>query len=121
VADRPHIRTDGRAWAFVGYGAEIALPPPAVLKQRAIAEVYGEDAAMRGRVADLLDACTFDYEVVPGKDAITWLLGVVVYTDADHAELLKDIGDPVVHCFYGSLSLAARPADFEWNRVVVCE
>ena len=116
----PHIRTDGRTWAFVGYRSEISLPSPAVLKQRAIDEAYGEDTAMRDRVAELLEASTFDYEVVPGKDAITWLLGVVAYTDADHARLLADIGDPVVHCFYRSLELAC-PVGFEWNRVVVCE
>jgi hypothetical protein len=121
MADRPHIRTDGRTGAFVWYGWETPLPSPAVLKQRAIGETYGEDAAMRGRVIDLLEACTFDYEVVPGKDAITWLLGVVVCTDAGYARLLKDIGDPVVHCFYGALSAGARPADFDWNRVVVCD
>jgi hypothetical protein len=120
MTDRPHIRIDGRGRAFVGYGAEVPLPAPAALKDRAIDEAYGEDAAMRARVVELLEACTFDYEVVPGKDSITWLLGVVVYTDADHARRLEDIGDPVVHCFYGSLELAC-PVGFEWNRVVVCE
>jgi hypothetical protein len=29
---------------------------------------------MRARVVELLEACTFDYEVVPGKDSITWLM-----------------------------------------------
>lgn len=120
MANRPHIRTDGRDWAFVTEGAEIPLPAPTALKWRAIDEAYGENAVMRGRVVDLLEAFRFDYEVAPGKDSATWLLGVVVYTD-DNATLLADIGDPVVHCFYGALSLAVRPADFEWNRVVACD
>jgi hypothetical protein len=114
------IRTDGRTWVFVSYGGEIPLPSPTELKRRAIEESYGEHAAMHAQVIELLEACTFDYEVVPGKDAITWLLGVVVYTDAEHARVLGDLADSVVHCFYGSLS-AACPAGFESDRVVVCE
>jgi hypothetical protein len=120
MANRPHIRTDGKKWAFVGYGVEIDLPSPANLKRRAIEEAYGEHAAMREQVVELLEACTFDYEVVQGKDAITWLLGPVIYTDAEHARQLEDIGDSVVHCFYGSLALVCS-AGFTWSRVAVCE
>jgi hypothetical protein len=120
MAGRPHVHTDGKAWKFVGYGVEIDLPSPANLKRRALEEAYGEHAGMREQVIELLEACTFDYEVVQGKDAITWLLGIIVFTDAPHAGMLEDIGDPVVHCSFGSIELACS-VGFGWSRVVVCE
>jgi hypothetical protein len=104
MADR--IRTDGRTWLFVTCGIELPLPSPTELKRRAIEESYGEHAAMHAQVIELLEACTFDYEVVPGKDSITWLLGVVVYTDADHARVLQDFANSVCQATF--LSPAQR-------------
>jgi hypothetical protein len=118
VTRSPHVRTDGQTWAFVAYGREHPLPTPWELKRRAIQESYGETRAEREAVVELLEACDFDYEVVPGKDSATWLLGVVIRTDPDHARMLEDHAASVVHCFYGSLA-AACPAGFETDRVLI--
>ena len=87
---KPQIRKDTNSWMLVGYDAEIPLPSPSPLKRQAIEEAYGEDPAMHELVIELLEACTFDYEIVPGKDSITWLFGVIVYTDAEYAKILEN-------------------------------
>ncbi|MDB5311324.1 MAG: hypothetical protein JWO38_5526 [Gemmataceae bacterium] len=114
-----HIRSDGRTWAFAFFGAEIPLPAPAELKRRAIAAVNERTEAACERVAELLGACSFDYKAVPGKDAIEWLVGLVIHTGADHARWLADPADRTVHGFYAALQSACP--DLGSDRVVVVE
>lgn len=118
AARGPRIRSDGRTWTLAGwYGADLPLVPPAELKRQALAAADAEYEPERSGVVGLLDACTFEYEVVPGKDSVSWVLGVVIRTDAGRARRLADHSDPAVLGFYRALLAAAGP-DLGSERVV---
>lgn len=120
MAREPQVRSDGRTWTLVDwYGVDFPLLSPVELKQQALEEAGYEREPVRSAAIDLLEACSFEYEVVAGKDAISWLLGVVIHTDPEHARRLADHSDPAVHAVYGIL-LNVCP-DFGADRVVAHE
>ena len=118
-----HIRVDGpgRTLVLCG-GVELPLPSPARLKERTrelIAD-YTMPPDERARAEELLDALTFDYEVVAGRDGIEDVLGLVIYTDAEHGKFLNEWADPgVCSCVMSALGLV-RP-DLGSDRVVIVD
>lgn len=92
------------------------LPHPAQLREQAWAAALGEGEK---EVAELYACCSFDYEIVRGKDMFEQLVELVVRTDAETAAILNDMGHPAVSLFWGIL-LEFCPS-LESSRVVVVE
>jgi hypothetical protein len=114
---------DGQTRTFVPYvGVEIQLLSSAALKEqtRELIACYNMPPDERTRAEELLDACTFDYEVVVGRDGIADILGLVIYTDAEHGRLFRDWADPEV-CSCVMSALATVCPDLGSDRVVVLE
>jgi hypothetical protein len=116
----PRIYTDGRTWTLAGwYGLDLPLLAPNELKRRAHDTAGSMGEPDRTAAAELVEACVFEYEVVLGKDVISWLLGVVIHTDPEHAKRLADHSDSAVQAFYGALGTACP--DLGTDRVVAHE
>lgn len=118
-----HIRVDGQTRTFVPYvGVEIPLLSSAALKEqtRDLIASYNMPPDERARAEKLLDACTFDYEVAVGRDGIADVLGLVIYTDADHGRVLTDWSDPEV-CSCVMSALATVCPELGSDRVVILD
>jgi hypothetical protein len=96
-------------------GTRFPLPSAAELKANAIAaatEFGGDDSEAVRILAD----CEFNFEIVPGKDIVEELIGVVITTSPESAAILRDPDHPAVPDVMGSL-IEACP-DIGSSRVV---
>jgi hypothetical protein len=96
-------------------GDSFPLPAAAVLKENALqaaAEIAGEES----EAVQILKDCELDYEIVPGKDAVEELIGVVVTTSPEYAAILQDAENPLLPEVMGAL-LEACP-DLGSERIV---
>lgn len=76
-------------------GTHFPLPSADEVKANAInaaVEFGGEDCD----AVHILNDCDFDFEIVPGKDAIEELIGIVITTSRDNAAILQDVNNSVV-------------------------
>lgn len=86
----------------VANGARIPLPTAAELRGAAIAAAEAFAGSDSAAVRILFDS-EFDFEIVPGKDAVEQLIGVVITTAPEHAALLREPNQPILADVMGAL------------------
>ena len=86
------------------YGShEITLPSPKQLKTDAIeAALDSNDGIDNAAIAVLRDS-DLDYEVVPGKDAMEMLIGVIVTVSKDNVAILEEVENHVLSDVMGAI------------------
>ena len=88
-------RTPNGYEATVGDEYRFSLPSDAALKKAAI-DACIRDVSSDGPALSILRNCELSLEVVPGKDAMERLLGVVITVDQEDAETLERHDDVFV-------------------------
>ncbi len=106
---------DGRVVATYG-PHEIPLPSPTRLKADAIEVAMAFDDGTDNAAVAILRDSDLDYEVVPGKDAIEMLIGVIVTVSKENVAILEEVGNHVFPDVMGAL-LEACP-DLGAERIV---
>lgn len=109
-------RTEDRIEVHVEGGAVFPLPSPADLKFNALAAA-DDFCGPNSLAAEAIANSDFDYEIVPGKDAIEKLIAVVVTTSPEYAEMLHDPSHEIQPDFWGAIMEACPDAGD--SRVVV--